>query len=122
LAGDLKAKHPFWNSTVSNPSGEKLMALFYLHEVKVLAPQCPPHDFPAGNGDVLDTVVHKNIRASDVIVSDNLDSDHVSVIFHILDHVKIRNLSEPTEKSTDLDRFESLASELISPRIEINSG
>jgi hypothetical protein len=24
LAGDLKAKHPFWNSAVPNPSGEKL--------------------------------------------------------------------------------------------------
>jgi hypothetical protein len=28
LAGDLKAKHTFWNSAVSNPSGDKLMALF----------------------------------------------------------------------------------------------
>jgi hypothetical protein len=24
LAGDLNAKHPFWNSVVSNPSGEKI--------------------------------------------------------------------------------------------------
>jgi hypothetical protein len=24
LADDLNAKHPFWNSAVSNPSGEKL--------------------------------------------------------------------------------------------------
>jgi hypothetical protein len=24
LAGDLKAKDPFWNGAVSNPSGEKL--------------------------------------------------------------------------------------------------
>jgi hypothetical protein len=30
LADDLNAKHPFWNSAVSNPSGEKLMALFDL--------------------------------------------------------------------------------------------
>jgi hypothetical protein len=28
LAGDLNAKHPSWNSTVSNPSGEKLLLLF----------------------------------------------------------------------------------------------
>jgi hypothetical protein len=59
---------------------------------------------------------------SDVIVSDILDSDHLPVIFHILDHVKIRSLSEPIEKFTDWDWFQSLASELISPRIEINSG
>jgi hypothetical protein len=40
----------------------------------------------------------------------------------ILDQAKIFNLSEPIEKFTDWDRFQSLASELISPRIEINSG
>jgi hypothetical protein len=28
LAGDLIAKHQFWNSAVSKPSGEKLMAAF----------------------------------------------------------------------------------------------
>jgi hypothetical protein len=30
LADDLNAEHPFWNSAVSNPSGEKLMASFDL--------------------------------------------------------------------------------------------
>jgi hypothetical protein len=42
--------------------------------------------------------------------------------FHILDHDKIRNLSEPIEKFIDWERFQSLASELISPRVEINLG
>jgi hypothetical protein len=28
LAGDLNAKHTFWNSRISNPSGEKLVELF----------------------------------------------------------------------------------------------
>jgi hypothetical protein len=30
LAGDLNAKHKFWNSRVSNPLGEKLLELFDL--------------------------------------------------------------------------------------------
>jgi hypothetical protein len=30
LAGDLKAKHPSWNSVVSNPSGEKLLQFFLI--------------------------------------------------------------------------------------------
>jgi hypothetical protein len=47
-----------------------------------------------------------------------LDSDHLP--FHILDHVKTKDLSEPAEKFTDWERFQSLASDLISPRIEIN--
>jgi hypothetical protein len=41
--------------------------------------------------------------------------------FYILDHVKIRNISEPIEKFTDWNRFQSLASELITSKIEINS-
>jgi hypothetical protein len=122
LTGELNAKHPCWNSAVSNPSGEKLMALFDLSELEISAPQCPTHYSPAGNGDVLDIVVHENTTVSDVIVSGILDSDHQPIIYHILDHVKIRNLSEPIEKFTDSDRFQILASELISLRIEINSG
>jgi hypothetical protein len=59
---------------------------------------------------------------SDVILSDILDSDHIPIIFHILDHVKIRNLWEPVEKFTDWEWFQSLTSELISPKIEIKSG
>jgi hypothetical protein len=59
---------------------------------------------------------------SDVIASDNLDSDHLPVTFHILDHVKTRNLSEPVGKSTDWERFQGLASCLTSPRIKINVG
>jgi hypothetical protein len=76
LAGDLNAKHPSWNSAVSNPSGQKLLQLFDVSDFEISAPQCPTHYSPVGNGDVLDTVVHKNIRLSDVTVSEILDSDH----------------------------------------------
>jgi hypothetical protein len=61
LAGDLNAKHLFWNSRVSNPSSEKLLDLFYWNDYEISAPQCPTHYSHAGNGDVLDIVVHKNI-------------------------------------------------------------
>jgi hypothetical protein len=71
---------------------------------------------------VLDIVVHQNIRLSGVIVSDILDSDHLPILFHILDHVETRNPSEPVEKFTDWEGFQSLASDLIPPRLEINSG
>jgi hypothetical protein len=98
------------------------MDLFDLNEFEISAPHCPTHYSPAGNGDVLDNVVHQNIRISDIIVSDVLDSDHLRIIFHILDHVKIRNILESIEKFTDWNRFQSIASELIIPKIKINSG
>jgi hypothetical protein len=93
-----------------------------MNEFEISAPQCPTHNSREGNGDVLDIVFHKNIRVSDVIVSDILDSDHLPIVFQILDHVKVRNLSEPIEKFIDWDRFQSLASELISPQIKFNRG
>jgi hypothetical protein len=69
---------------------------------------------------VLDIVVHKNVRLSEVIVSDILDSDHLSIIFHLLDHNRSRNLSDPVDKFTDWEWFKRLASELVSPKIQIN--
>jgi hypothetical protein len=111
LASDLNAKHPLWSSAVSNPSVEKPMALFDLSEFEISAPQCPTHYSPTGNGDVLDIAVHQNIRVSDIIVSDISDSDHLPIVFHILDHIKIKNISEPIEKFTDWYRFQNLASD-----------
>jgi hypothetical protein len=109
MAGDLNAKTPFWNSALSNPSGDQLLHLFYVNKFEISAPQCPNNYSPSGNGDLLDTVVHQNIRGSDVIFSDILKSDRLPVIFHILDHVKIKNLLDRIEKFTDWDRFQSLA-------------
>jgi hypothetical protein len=122
LAGDLNAKHPSWNSAVSNPSGEKWLQFLDRNDFEISAPQCPIHHSPVGNGDVLHIVVYKNIRLSNVIVSDILDSGCLQIIFHILDHVRTKNGSTPLEKFTDWERFQSLTSLLISPRIEINSG
>jgi hypothetical protein len=36
--------------------------LFDLEDFEISATQCPRHYFPAGNGDVLDIVVHRNIK------------------------------------------------------------
>jgi hypothetical protein len=118
----LAAKHPSWNRTVSNLSGQKLLQLFDASDFEISAPQCPTHYSLVGNGDVLDIVVHKNIRLSNVIVSDILDSDHLPIIIQILAHVRTKNVSAPLEKFTDWGQFQSLALNLISPRIEINSG
>jgi hypothetical protein len=73
---------------------------------------------------VLDIVVHKHVRLSEVTVSAILDSDHPPVAFYFLDHVRTRNtyILDPVNKFTDWERFHSLAPELISPRIQISSG
>jgi hypothetical protein len=62
---------------------------------------------------VLDIVVHKNIRLSEVIVTDILDSDHLPIVFHLVDHVRTMNPLDPVDKFTDLEQFKNLASELI---------
>jgi hypothetical protein len=90
LEGDLNAKHLSWNSAVSNPSGEKLVQLSDTYNFEISAPQCPTHYSLVGNGDVLEIVIHKNIRPSNVIVSDIFDSDHLPIILHILDNVRTK--------------------------------
>jgi hypothetical protein len=122
LAGDLNANNPFWNSAVSNPSGEKLLRLFYVNQFEISAPQCPTHYSPAVNGDVLHVLIHQNIGVSDVIISDILDSGHIPITLNIRDLVKIGNLSDLIERFTGWYRIQSLASDLIPPRIENNSG
>jgi hypothetical protein len=87
----------------------------------ILAPQCPTHFVPDGRGDVLDIAVHQNVRLSEVTVLGILDSDHLPIMFSILDHVKAREVSDPVEKFTDWERFQSLASDLVSLKIQINS-
>jgi hypothetical protein len=37
LTGDLNAKDPFWNSAVSNPSGEKLFHLFNVNKFEIMS-------------------------------------------------------------------------------------
>jgi hypothetical protein len=94
----------------------------HINEFEILGPQCPTHYSPAGNGDVLNVVVHKNIHLSEVVDSDILDSNHLLIVFHLLYHVRTRDISDSVYKFTDLEWFQSLASELISPRIQISLG
>jgi hypothetical protein len=70
---------------------------------------------------VLDIVFHRNVRITEANVLEILDSDHLPVLFHMLDHVSTRDISATIEVHTDWERFESLASDLISPRTQIHT-
>jgi hypothetical protein len=97
-------------------SGAKVLNLLHVSKFENSSPQCPTYYSPAGNSDVLVIVVHKNV--SEVIVSDVLDSyQYIPIIFHLVDHVRTMNLSDPVEKFIDWEQFQSLASELISARL-----
>jgi hypothetical protein len=106
---------------VSNASGQKLLQFLDVDNFEMSAPQCPTHYSPVGNGDVLEIIVNKNTRFSNVIVSEILDSDHLPIIFYIMDHIRTTKLLEPLNKFIDWDYFQSLATDVMSPRIEINS-
>jgi hypothetical protein len=93
LGGDRNAKHPVWNSKVSKPADLKLLELFVNSNLKNSAAQCCTHYTPDGRGDVLDIVVHQNVRVSDI-----LDSDHLPVMFSILSPVRTRKALDPVEK------------------------
>lgn len=56
------------------------------------------------------------------IVSVVLDSDHLPIIFHIQNHVTIKTPSDPIETFMDWEQFQSLASYVVPPKNQINSG
>jgi hypothetical protein len=102
LAGQLNTKHHLWNSKVPTPSDLKLLELFVSSDFEISAPQCCTHYTPDDRGDVLDIVVHQNVRLSEVIVTDIPDSDHITVMFSILHRVRTRGSLDPVEKLTRL--------------------
>jgi hypothetical protein len=67
------------------------------------------------SGDLFNIFVQKNVRVSQVTVSDILGSDHLPTIFHLLDHVRTRNRSDPVD--TQIGRGFKAQPELISPGI-----
>jgi hypothetical protein len=119
LAGNLKAKHPFSNSIIPKPSRVNLLKLLDINLFENSAQQYSTHYCPAGNCDVFDIFVHKDIRLSEIIFSGTLDSDHPPIVFHLLHHIRTRKLSDPVDNFRDLERFQN--SELISSKIQINS-
>jgi hypothetical protein len=59
------------------------------------------HYKPDGRGDVNNIIVHQNVRLSEVISTNILDSDHLPIMFSILDPVRKREV----EKLTDMELF-----------------
>jgi hypothetical protein len=105
VLGDLNAKHPAWNIKTSDPSGLKLMILFVCSDFKISAQQRSMCCTPDGGGDILDIAVHQNIQLSEVIVTNNLDSDQLPVMFIILDTARMREVLDPFEKLRDWELF-----------------
>jgi hypothetical protein len=66
-------------------------------------------------------VIHQNVRLSDITISDVLDLGQLPVFFHIMDPVSARDISDPVETQKDWQRFKSLATHSILPRIQIDT-
>jgi hypothetical protein len=104
-----------------HPSRLNFIDLFVNCNFKISAPQHLTQFVPIRRGDVLDIVVHKDVRLSEVRDLDIMNSDHLPIMFCILDHIKAGEMLDSAQKFTDWERFQSLASALVSTRVEINS-
>jgi hypothetical protein len=56
------------------------------------------HCTPGGRSYVLNIVVHQNVRLSEATVTEVLDSDHLPVMFSIVDHVRAMDVLDPAVK------------------------
>jgi hypothetical protein len=107
LAGDLNATHPAWNSKDSSPSGLKLLNLFVNCNLEISAPQHATHFVPNGRGDVLDIAGHEDVRLSEDRFLDIMDSDHLPIMFYILNHIKAREILNLVKYSQTASGFKA---------------
>jgi hypothetical protein len=87
---------------------------------EISAPQFPKRYNPNRSVNVLNRVIHQNVRPPQVIVPDFLDSGLQPVLFSKMDYVESRETFDLVEKFTDWERFHSLTSKLVSLRLQIN--
>jgi len=99
----------------------KILTLLINNDFQISAPQYPTHYTSRGNRDILDIVIHQNVRLSEITVSDVLDSDCLPIFFNILVHISAREISPRVETLTDWERFRSLASDLIQLRPQLDT-
>jgi hypothetical protein len=105
---------------IANIAVTRLLNVHDKRDFQISAPRHPTHYTPSGNGDVLDVVLHRNVRISDINILEILDSDHLPILFHMLDHVSTRDNSASIEIQTDWEQFQSLASILTAPTTQIH--
>jgi hypothetical protein len=60
------------------------LEIIFIPNFEISTLQCSTHCTPDGRGDVLDIVVHQNVRLSEVIVTDILHSGHLPIMFWVL--------------------------------------
>jgi hypothetical protein len=95
LEGDLNAKHPVWNSNISNPSSLTFLELFVICNFEISTPQYSTHYTRHGRGYVFNIVVHQNGPLLQHIVTGALDSGHLpiySAFWTLLERWKLENL------------------------------
>ncbi|PSN37697.1 RNA-directed DNA polymerase from mobile element jockey, partial [Blattella germanica] len=83
VAGDLNAKHTFWNSRVTSHRGSRLHEFSIRHHCHVHGPTSHTYNpyVRASRTDVLDIVITKDISFQiDLTVCVALSSDHYPVI------------------------------------------
>lgn len=121
LAGDLNAKHPAWNSSVSNARGNELYRFATNNDVVVVAPDEPTH-FHRHGSDVLDVAILNEINSSYGLWSlPELSSDHNPVLLTLVElecNVPVPNLHHC--RTVDWSRFRDKVNACVDhdPKIE----
>lgn len=124
LAGDLNAKHPAWNSTITSPRGRVVFNLSSTLNFDPIAPYEHthyPHD-PNSRSDVLDIALLKNInlRLNSIETLHELNSDHRPVLMHLTPRTGPSDPSQPppTRVITDWKKVSEKLKSTTSPHLD----
>lgn len=123
IAGDLNCKHMMWGCKTDNPAGKIL--LNFLHDEQhfyILPPTGPTHLINGLPHDILDMVLHTpNIFTTTPKPLDELDSDHLPIIFSTCFNSFAHQRTPPIPSNTDWTSFRRRLSTKVDSSLPLHS-
>ncbi|KAL4148911.1 hypothetical protein QTP88_003050 [Uroleucon formosanum] len=120
IAGDLKSKHPSWNSLSTNTAGRKLLHHSEANNYTIVAPDSPTHYpyIPTHRPDVLDIILLDLPSIQYTVINHNdLSSDHNPIQLN-LNASPISNNPPKTLKKTNWTKFKTELSQIKIDRVK----
>lgn len=119
IAGDLNAKHPAWNSRITNARGRQLHRLAARHGANIIAPATPTYysSNHLHRPDVLDIAILKDLPFQlEVRAVDDLSSDHLPLLITANASPVSRDPQMGHAVRTDWGRFHDILLDHLHPQ------
>lgn len=121
IAGDINAKHQYWNNSKTDSKGRELLQLANHHLFEIHIPSEPTLIPAIGKPSTVDLAFSKNLHCiSNLLTVNDLSSDHLPVKFEVNSEFPSKFDKIFDFPKADWQKFRSIISEKLSAISEVN--